>query len=108
MSAIILMTVLAVASVAADPLWISPYLSSPYVSAPFTSAAYVAAPSAAVIAAPSVPTVPATLPYSSVSAYSYGSAYTVQDYAPTLVKSAPNAIAYSLPYAYAADYFYRR
>lgn len=110
-----------VATVAADPLvFTSPYVSSPYVSAyaqPFASAAYVASPSAAVVAAPAVsaavPAVatalPAPLPYSSVSAYSYGSAYSVQDYSvPTLVNSAA-PLAYSLPYpAYAADYYYRR
>ncbi|KAL0871984.1 hypothetical protein ABMA27_004424 [Loxostege sticticalis] len=121
MSQSAMVTVLALlATAAADPL----VFSAPLVASPYTSAAYISpsaayiSPSASVVAAPVAPAVnavpaavpaayPATVPYATVSAYSYGSSYSVQDYFPTVVNQSPS-LAYSLPYAYAADYFYRR
>ncbi|KAI8426378.1 hypothetical protein MSG28_005227 [Choristoneura fumiferana] len=104
----ILMLVLAVfASAVAEPLvFSSPYLGSPLVS-PYASAALVASAPPGVVAPAAA--LPAGFPMSSVSAYSYGSSYSIQDYAP-LVNNAAAPLyssAYSLPYAY-ADWFYRR
>lgn len=95
------------ASAAAEPLvFSSPYLASPFVS-PYASAALVAPGAPGVVAQAAA--VPAGFPMSSVSAYSYGSSYSIQDYTP-LVNTAAAPLyssAYSLPYTY-ADWFYRR
>ncbi|XP_061715230.1 uncharacterized protein LOC133523581 [Cydia pomonella] len=107
---LILLAVLAAA--VADPLvFTSPYLASPFIAqyaAPYTSAALVT-PEVAVPAGVS-PAVPAAaVPLSSVSAYSYGSSYSIQDYGP-LVNTAAAPLyssAYSVPYSY-ANWFYRR
>lgn len=108
-------------TVLSDPL----LFSAPIIAAPAVRSALVApalaagvAPAALTAAAvapttftsvvdPSAIAPVAANPYSSVSSYVYGSGYSTQDY---LVS--PSAAltygAYSLPYAYAADWYYRR
>lgn len=85
--------------------------SSPLVytyGSPFVASPYSAALVAPEVVAPGVaPVVTAAYPYSSVSAYSYGSSYSIQDYLLNTAAGAPVA-AYSLPYAYAADWYYRK
>ncbi|CAK1556224.1 unnamed protein product [Leptosia nina] len=111
-----LLVILAVLSaVSADPAVI---ISNGLLSSPYTSAAYIASPSSPLVVpavAPVAPvaSVPASsvgaLPYTAVSdyRYSYGSALSYQDYAP-VVSSAALSLPYTLPYAYASDWYYRK
>ncbi|XP_038206405.1 uncharacterized protein LOC119828349 [Zerene cesonia] len=103
-----------IAAVASDP---AVYISNGYISSPLTSAALVA-PAATSLVASVGPVAPlaapvssvasiAAVPYASVSdyRYSYGSALSYQDYAPAV--SSALTLPYALPYAYAADWYYR-
>ncbi|VVD01311.1 unnamed protein product [Leptidea sinapis] len=99
-------------AVACDPAFIitNGFLSSPYTSAALVAPSAALAPVAPVTnVAPVAPlaSVPA-VPYTSVSdyRYSYGSSLTYQDYAP--VANSALTLPYTLPYAYAADWYYRK
>lgn len=104
------------AAVSADPAVI---LSGSLLSPGLTSAALVAPAAAPVVAPvsqvasyapvatyPSVATVASLAPLSQLlSDYRYSSSYTYQDYFP--VVNSALSLPYSLPYAYAADWYYR-
>ncbi|XP_047993565.1 uncharacterized protein LOC125232000 [Leguminivora glycinivorella] len=122
MARIVIILALLAAAVADPLVFTSPYLPPPFITqyaAPYgyASAALVAPDAAvqpAVQALPAMPgvspgAVSAAVPLSSVSAYSYGSSYSIQDYAPLV--NAPAAplysSAYSAPYPY-TEWFYRK
>ncbi|CAG4950319.1 uncharacterized protein LOC123694283 [Colias croceus] len=100
-----------IAAVFADPAVI---ISNGYLSSPLTSAALVAPGAAPVVGVgPVSPLAPLpsvaslAVPYATVSdyRYAYGSSLSYQDYAPAV--SSALTLPYSLPYAYAADWYYR-
>nr|XP_026486863.1 uncharacterized protein LOC113393948 [Vanessa tameamea] len=113
---LLLITVLALFAIASgDPAII---LSGGLISSPFTSAALVAQPAAPVVAPATQIASFSPLTYSAVAPaaqvapvafsdykYAYGSTYSYQDY--PVVNSA-FSLPYSLPYAYAADWYYRK
>ncbi|XP_046968997.1 uncharacterized protein LOC124536486 [Vanessa cardui] len=120
---LLLITVLAlIAAASGDPAIL---LSGGLISPSFTSAALVAQPAAPVVA-PATPVASfSPLAYSSVASvapvapaaqvapvafsdykYAYGSSVSYQDYYP--VVNSAFSLPYSLPYAYAADWYYRK
>ncbi|CAH4028709.1 unnamed protein product [Pieris brassicae] len=78
------------------------------------SAAYIASsPLVSPVGAPfaSLNSLPVSaLPYTAVSdyRYSYGSGLSYQDYAPVALSGSAVSLPYTLPYAYAADWYYRK
>lgn len=96
------------AAVSADP---AIFISGGYLSSPLTSAALVApgspvAPAAPVASIASVGSVSPVAPVLSDYRYAYGSSYNYQDTYP--VVNSALSLPYSLPYAYSADWYYRK
>ncbi|CAF4908592.1 unnamed protein product [Pieris macdunnoughi] len=117
MNSVLIIFAVMLSAAAADPAVV---ISNGILTSP--SAAYIASsPLVSPVGAPfaSLNSLPvSTLPYTAVSSlpytavsdyrYSYGSGLSYQDYAPVALSGSAVSLPYTLPYAYAADWYYRK